>query len=132
MGDARKTNAISLEEFLEAEVRISHSPCVQQVLGAKNTIPSQALFCNPEGNENRKKKTSRKGVREVTHAAGKSAGMSRRDLVRPVSSSPISPVVRRSRKGGLIGDLDEYRKAQGGGEIADSGGRTDSETSVAG
>ena len=66
MGDARKTNAISLEEFLEAEVRISHSPCVQQVLGAKNSIPSQASFCNPEGNENRKKK------KKAEKASGKS------------------------------------------------------------
>ena len=54
MGDARKTDAISLEEFPEAEVRISHSRCVQRVLGAKDSVPSQASFCNVEGSENRK------------------------------------------------------------------------------
>ena len=54
VGDARKTVAISLEEFPEAEVRISHSRGVQQVLGAKDSIPSQVPFCNAEGSENQK------------------------------------------------------------------------------
>ena len=35
MRDFRKTNAISLEEFLEVEVRISHSHPIQRALGAK-------------------------------------------------------------------------------------------------
>ena len=34
MGDFKKIDTISLEEFLD-EVRISHSHCVQQVLGTK-------------------------------------------------------------------------------------------------
>ena len=62
MGDTKKTDAISLEVFLEAEVRISHSHYIQQVLGAKDSAPSQASFSNAEGNENWKE-ASRRGVR---------------------------------------------------------------------
>ena len=166
MGDARKTDAISPEEFPEAEVRIGHSRCVQRVLGAKDSVPSQASFCNVEGSENRKE-TSGRVVREATLAAGNSARTSRQDLVRPapslptslrpftpspfsssllhpesnlISSSPtFSYSLHSTPSGAKIlkrrrneRDLDEYRNAKGGGGTANSGGRTGSETSVAG
>ena len=164
MGDARNTDAISLEELPKVKVRISHSHCAQQVLGAKDTIPSQAPFCNAEGSENRKE-TSGRGVGEATHATGNSARTSRQDLVRPVLSLPTSlrPFTPSPFSSSLLHleynlisssptfsyslhstpcdakipkrrnrDVDKYRKAKGGGETANSGGRTSSETSVAG
>ena len=69
MGDARKTDAISLEVFLEVEVRIGHSHYIQQALGAKDSVHSQASFCNAEGNENWKE-TSRRGVRSYLRYRG--------------------------------------------------------------
>ena len=133
-------------------------------LGAKDSIHSQASFCNVEGSENRKE-TSERVVRETTLAAGNSARTSRQDLLRPAPSLPTSlrpftpsplsssllhlepnlisssPTFSYSLHSTPCGakipkkrnrDVDEYRKAKGGGETANSGGRTGSETWVAG
>ena len=88
MGGAGKTGAISLEVFLEVEVRIGHSHYIQQALGAKDSVHSQASFCNAEGNENWKK-TSRRGVRSHLRYRGQCGNGQMRSCVSGLESPHI-------------------------------------------
>ena len=103
--DAEKANTISLEEFLEVEVRIETSPLQSVISGTKTLIvfpqrhklgqnltpvtpDSFAKWKRTRMDRKQAEEEAVKKAKEATHAAGKNKGMSGRDLVRLVSSDP--------------------------------------------
>ena len=105
--DAEKANTISLEEFLEVEVRIQSFPPHSVALGTKNThrlfqrhkLGTNLTPVTPETfakwkttrmNKKQAEEDAVKKAKEATHAAGKNTGMSGRDLVRLAPSIPLT------------------------------------------
>jgi hypothetical protein len=109
MEDAEKANTISLEEFLEVEVRVPvHFPLeFSSVWGTKEhlltpfqrhklgtnltpvTPESFAKWKQTRMNKKQAEEDAVKKAKEATHAAGKNTGMSGRDLVRFVFCLPV-------------------------------------------
>lgn len=101
--DAEKANTISLEEFLEVEVRIEASPLHSVISGTEILIGSPqrhklgpnltpvtpetfAKWKRTRMDKKQVEEDAVKKAKEATHAAGKNTGMSGRDLVRLISS----------------------------------------------
>ena len=97
--EAEKAKVISLEEFLEVEVRIETSPLHSVIPDAKIFIDSLqrhklgqnltpvtpetfAKWKRTRMNKKQAEDDAVKKAKEATHAAGKNTGMSGRDLVR--------------------------------------------------
>ena len=110
--DAEKANTISLEEFLEVEVRIGTPPLQSVISGVKtliNSIQRHKLGSNltpvtPETfakwkrtrmDRKQAEEDAIKKSKEATHAAGKNTGMSGRDLVRLISPYLVPPTFHR-------------------------------------
>ena len=105
--EAEKANTISLEEFLEVEVRIESFPLHSVAFDTKSTrwifqrhkLGSNLTPVTPETfakwkqtrmNKKQAEEDAIKKAKETAHAAGKNTGMSGRDLVRLALSVPLA------------------------------------------